>query len=161
MFSHVARTAQIDEAQWQEILSVEPFLELIVARLPLDTFLRFSHPCGMIPPWSRGVKFMLIDITDVEKLSTPGESAQERIVRLLKRDLERRSTGEKQDITAITSPADDGSSDGSIDVDEGSSEECRWACPAGRGSQPAYGPRVFRAREHQCAIPPHSYARVR
>ena len=118
MFSRVARPAQIDEAQWQELLSAEPFLELIVARLPLDTFIGvkthrlnelwslgpikfsdwlqragrrytrgaygvhisdtrchnkindtffcFSGPCGMIPPWSRGVKFKLIDITDVE-----------------------------------------------------------------------------------------------
>ena len=82
-----------------------------------DTFLCFSGPYGMIPPWSRGVKFKLIDITDVEKLSTPGESAQERIVRLLKRDLERRSTGEKQDITAMQPPAGDGSSDGSSGMD--------------------------------------------
>jgi hypothetical protein len=97
-----------------------------------DTFFCFSGPGVFTPPWSRGIKFKLLDITDVNMLSTPGVSAHERIVRLLKRELEERSIGKMQDfsptpIKAKKLYADNGSSVGSGDMDAGSSHGCAEA----------------------------------
>jgi hypothetical protein len=88
-----------------------------------DTFLCYSGPGVTQPPSSRGLPFKLMDISKVEMLTTPGERAHDRVVRLVRREHEKRTSGKKQDTGPSPTkrrPSDGDGSDDDEEEDDGS-----------------------------------------